>query len=264
MSKISLQMYSMRSAMKDTKEVAETLKKVSAIGYKSVQISVPPFMDVKELKMMLDDNGLKADSVLAKVGEIQGRIDAIAQEGKVLGTDIARTTSIPFEQRNTEQGYHEFCRSMNRDAQLLVENGFRKCFYHFHSFEFIKFPAVRGIDIMLQEFDPRYLFFQPDLFWLTGAGTEPSQSLKMFEGVAEYIHVKDYQIVGTTEVIENVPRAYAPVGAGNMNWSGILKTAREIGIQNYVVEQDDFQKGENIFECVATSFNNLVAYGVNP
>ena len=248
--------------MTDEKEVGQTLKKVSGIGYKSVQISVPPFMDVKTLKSMLDDNGLKA--VLAPVGEIEKKIKSISEEGAILGTDIARTTSMPVEQSHSIDGFKEFCASMNKEAKLICENGFRKCFYHFHAFEFIKLGGTRGIDIMLEEFDPEYVFFQPDIFWLTCAGTEPSSSLRMFDGIAEYMHVKDYVIAPRTGILESVPRAFAPAGTGNLNWDGIIKTAKEIGIQNYVVEQDDFVAGEEPFESVKKSFDHLVNMGITP
>ena len=264
MSKISLQMYTLRTCMKDEKEIEETLKKVSEIGYRSVQISVPPFMDAKTLKDMLDDNGLKADSVLAPVGEIEENIKSIAATGRILETDIARTTSIPVAQSYTKEGFKEFCVSMNEEAKLLCENGFSKCLYHFHAFEFIKLGETRGIDIMLEEFNPEYLFFQPDIFWLASAGTEPSVSLKMFDGIAEYMHVKDYMIVPRTGILESVPRSFAPVGTGNLNWEGIIKTAKEIGIKNYVVEQDDFIEGEEPFESVKISFDNLIGLGITP
>ena len=81
--------------------------------------------------------------------------------------------------------------------------------------------------------------FQPDVFWLTAAGTEPSQSLKRFAGRAEYLHLKDYTIVAAnTGTLETIRWASAPVGTGNLNWDGILATAKEIGIRNFVVEDD--------------------------
>jgi sugar phosphate isomerase/epimerase len=257
-------MYTLRTKMTNEKEVGQTLKKVSDIGYKNIQISVPPFMDVKTLKSMLDDDGLKADSVLAPVGEIKEKIKSITKEGAILETDIARTTSMPLEQSYTIDGFKEFCASMNKEAKLICENGFRKCFYHFHAFEFIKLGDTRGIDIMLEEFDPEYVIFQPDIFWLTCAGTEPSASLKMFDGIAEYMHVKDYVIAPRTGILESVSRAFAPVGTGNLNWDGIIKTAKDIGIHSYVVEQDAFVGGEEPFESVKKSFDYLVDMGLTP
>ena len=105
--------------------------------------------------------------------------------------------------------------------------------------EFIKLNDTRGIDILLEETDPDYVMFQPDVFWLTASGCEASVELKKFAGRAEYIHLKDYVIISkNTETLEETARASAPVGTGNLNWTAILKTAADIGIKNFVVEDD--------------------------
>ena len=105
---------------------------------------------------------------------------------------------------------------MNAEGNACRRAGLRYM-YHFHSFEWISFGKERGIDILLNETDPAAVFFQPDVFWLTNAGTEPSSSLKLFRGRAFSIHVKDYAIRQPEGKIENVPFFYAPVGTGNLN-----------------------------------------------
>ena len=77
-----------------------------------------------------------------------------------------------------------------RAVRALKKNGMEILYYHFHAFEWIRFESgVRGIDILLGETDPDCVGFQPDVFWLTSAGTEPSESIGMFKGRAAYMHV---------------------------------------------------------------------------
>lgn len=259
MSRIALQMYTMRDYMNDITQVADTLQKVSAIGYRNVQISVPAFMTVRQLREMLDANGLKADSVFAPSMTIPENIDNILEMAQLLGTDVLRTDSIPKDLCGSPEDYRTYAAQLNADGALLHSHGI-KFYYHFHAFEFIRFAQCRGIDILLNETDPDTVGFQPDVFWLTAAGTEPSTSLKLFKGRAEYMHVKDYVILPRLGVIEDVQRTFAPVGMGNLHWPGIIKTADDIGIKRFVVEQDNCDGDP--FEAIRASFDNLRGMGL--
>ena len=57
-----------------------------------------------------------------------------------------------------------------------------------------------------------------------------------------------------------MPFFFAPVGTGNLNWEGILKTADEIGIERFVVEQDNCIG--NAFDEIKISYDNLVKMGL--
>lgn len=259
MSKIGIQMYTVRNHMKDKAEFETTLKRLAEIGYKNVQISKPPYLTIQEMADMLAEYGMKADSVFCSTGKIIENIDNIVQEAKILGTHVLRTDSIPVALRKSADGYSHFASQLNEQGKLLKNNGL-KYIYHFHAFEFITFGEKRGIDILLNETDPEAVMFQPDVFWLTSAGTEPSVSLKMFAGRAFYMHVKDYAIKQLEGVIESVPSYFAPVGKGNLNWPGIMKTAEEIGIRLYVVEQDKCDG--DVFEAAKISYDNLKKMGI--
>lgn len=50
---LSLQMYTLRHSMKTRKDLVETLRRVAEMGYESVQITPPAFLDVAE-----DDMGI--------------------------------------------------------------------------------------------------------------------------------------------------------------------------------------------------------------
>ena len=69
------------------------------------------------------------------------------------------------------------------------------------------------------------------------------------------MHVKDYAIRQLEGVIESVPYFFAPVGTGNLNWDGIMKTANEIGIRSFVVEQD--MCDGDTFDSIRVSYENL-------
>lgn len=262
MEDIALQMYTMRDFMSDRRELADTLRRVREIGYRSVQITRPGYVNIETLKAMLDDNGLQADSALGHCMKLDEEFDTILHEADVLGTRTVRLDGIPMELAQTAEGYKAFAAILEKGGRAFREAGF-DMYYHFHAFEWTNFGTQRGIDILLNETTPAYVGFQPDVFWLTSAGTEPSSSLRLFAGRARYMHVKDYAIKPRTGALEDVPSCFAAVGCGNMNWPGILATAREIGINHFVVEQDqcdgEVEKCPLVFKCIADSYNNLSA-----
>lgn len=256
MADIALQMYTMRNCMADEKQLLETLRRVREIGYRSVQITRPAYVTIEALKRMLDECGLSADSALGHCMKLDEEYDAILHEAEVLGTRVVRLDGIPMELAQTAEGYRTFARILEKGGRAFRAAGY-DMYYHFHAFEWTNFGAERGIDILLNETTPEYVGFQPDVFWLTSAGTEPSSSLRLFAGRARYMHVKDYAIKPRTGALEDVPNCFAPVGRGNLNWPGIMKTAREIGIDHFVVEQDLCDG--NVFECIKTSHDSLRA-----
>ena len=256
MADIALQMYTMRNCMADEKQLFETLRRVREIGYRSVQITRPAYVTIEALKRMLDEVGLSADSALGHCMKLDEEYDAILHEAEVLGTRVVRLDGIPMELAQTAEGYRTFARILEKGGKAFRAAGY-DMYYHFHAFEWTNFGAERGNDILLNETTPEYVGFQPDVFWLTSAGTEPSSSLRLFAGRARYMHVKDYAIKPRTGALEDVPNCFAPVGRGNLNWPGIMKTAREIGIDHFVVEQD-LCDGD-VFECIKTSHDSLRA-----
>lgn len=259
MSRIGLQMYTLRNHTKTPDDFKATLKRVAEIGIENVQITPPGFFTVEETAKLLKDNGLKADSVFRSTGKIVDGIEQAKRDAEILGTDVLRTDSIPNEMRSDADGYRRFAEHMNAEGRACKAAGLRYI-YHFHAFEWINFGDVRGIDILLNETDPDAVMFQPDVFWLTNAGTEASVSLKMFKGRAFYMHVKDYAIRKLEGKIEDVPFHFASVGTGNLNWPGIIASADEMGIERFVIEQDMCEG--DAFDAVKLSFDNLNKMGI--
>ena len=238
MTQYSLQMYTLRAFMKTPEALDNTLSRVAEMGYQNVQITPPPFTNAAELAKLLKSKGLRADSAMCDVYKIPESIEQIAKDAEALGTNVLRTNSIRKEDRTSIEGYHSFAGHLNECGKLLRQKGL-DFMYHFHAFEFIDLGDTRGIDILLNETDPEYVMFQPDVFWLTAAGTEPSRSLEMFRGRARYMHCKDYIIAPSKdETLELITHASAPVGTGNLHWDEIFKTAKDMGICNFVVEDD--------------------------
>ena len=256
---LSLQMYTLRHSMKTREDLDNTLRRVAEMGYDSVQITPPAYLTVDEMAQMLHKYGLHADSAICKLYDIPQKIDEIVRNAEVLGTDVLRTDSICKADRLDRDGYLRAAAHLEQCGAALRARGLQ-FMYHFHSFEFVKIGETRGIDIILENTSPQHVLIQPDVFWLTAAGCEPSAELKKFRGRAKYMHLKDYVIVpAELDQIEQTVRASAPVGTGNLNLSAILASARELGIENFVAEDD--MGVLDPFESAAQSLVNMKKLG---
>lgn len=256
---LSLQMYTLRHSMKTREDLDNTLRRVAEMGYDSVQITPPAFLTIEEMAAMLKKYNLRADSAICTLYDIPDKLDEIVHKAEVLGTDVLRTDSIRKPDRLDRDGYLRAAAHLEKCGAALKARGLQ-FMYHFHSFEFVKIGERRGIDIILENTSPEHVLIQPDVFWLTAAGTEPSTELRKFAGRARYMHLKDYVIVpADLEKIEQTMRASAPVGTGNLNLAAILATAREMGIENFVAEDD--MGVLDPFESAAQSLVNMKKLG---
>ena len=94
MSKIGIQMYTLREFIKDEAGLRDTLQKLAEIGYQSVQITKPSFLTTEQLAELLPNTVSKLDSVFCPVTKLEDSLDSISQETKLLQTNVVRTDSI--------------------------------------------------------------------------------------------------------------------------------------------------------------------------
>ena len=255
MMEIGLQMYTLRQVTDTPERFEEALKKAAEIGYRSIQAKRPSYLTAIQFRDILNRYGLHVDTLRMDTDRIETEIEALVRDGEILGTHAVRVESMNAGWALSQEGFLREADLLEKTGAFLRRHGLR-LWYHFHAFEFINFPdGVRGIDILLNNTSAENVWFQPDLFWLTEAGTEASDSLLLFSGRSESIHVKDYQITERTNIKEQVPRAFAPVGCGNLNWKRILPAAESMGVKRCVVEQDECR--DDPFDCIRISYCNL-------
>lgn len=253
MSKISLQMYTMRNYTKTLPELATTVEKLANIGFKNLQYSVPDHFDAKEVKKIFDANGIKNDSVFCPVMKLEENEKKVKEMCEIFDSKFVRIDSIPRSLSESASGYKMFAHYLNEMSEFYKKDGI-KVLYHFHSFEFIKFGKDMGIEIILNETDPEFLLLNPDTHWIQSGGNNPADFLEKWKDRYEYIHTKDYAIRKMGPTWENTLSEFAPVGEGNLDWKGIFNVCEKNNVKIYAIEQDDCY-GRDEFECVKSSFD---------
>ena len=260
---VGLQLYSIRDAME--KDVLGSLKKVSDLGYKYMELadySNGKFYGYKplEFKKILADMGMEALSSHTQV-EAEGitldNAKAMADDHAALGVKYCVQPWINDEDRTIEK-YKTMIADWNEVGRIMKSVGIQFA-YHNHNFEFLPTDGIIPYyDIFMKEMDAALITMEIDLYWVTKAGHDPIEIFKKYPGRFKLWHFKD-QTRPSTPIYEVEKEDITSVGAGHIDFKKIYTSSKEIsGMQNFFVEDDN--QGENYgdaFVGIETSINNL-------
>lgn len=234
----SVQMYTLRDYMTDRESLLETLNKVAGLGYDGVQTQLPAFISPEEYAAELAARGLYADSISSPLLEVIGNRDGLARLCSIFGIDVVRVNGMPEGTSNSKEGFMSFAEQLQQAADSLSQLGIR-LMYHNHHGEFTMFcdpktgENVCGMDIVVKNTRSNVLF-QPDIHHIHYAGFDIAETLKKyFDRRAVYIHMQGYGFrPGDSEPYT------MPVGLGTYDWKEVTRAALDIGVYNFVAEQD--------------------------
>ena len=254
--KIGAQLYTVRDHCKTLEDFAETLKKIADIGYTTVQVSGTCAYDPQWLKEQLDKNGLKC--VLTHIPEAKLRedIETVCQNHKIFGAGRVGLGEykLPGEDLATE--YAKFVELYKPVVKAIRDNGLY-FMYHNHDQEFQHLNGKPILEHMAEDFAPDEMGFTLDTFWVQAGGGSPVEWIERLKGRLPCIHLKDYAFA-RGEFMNHI----APVGEGNINFVPIIRAAADAGTEYLLVEQDECH-GQDPFDCLTRSYQNLRALGLD-
>ncbi|WP_282936171.1 sugar phosphate isomerase/epimerase [Paenibacillus sp. RC67] len=250
-SQIAVQMYTLREFAKTPEALRTTFQKVADIGYTAVQVSGIGPMNPAQVKEYADESGLKICATHISWDRLENDLDALAREHQRWDCKYVGIGGLPDHYRTSQEGYRTFAKQASDIALRLKEQYGLQFIYHNHAFEFESRDGITGMDILLNESNPKHFGFELDLYWLQAGGADPIEWIRKVEGQMQVVHLKDMAIV-------NGKQATAELGEGNMNYKGIMDACRETGVEWYVVEQDTCRRDP--FESVAISLDYLQRY----
>ena len=118
-------------------------------------------------------------------------------------------------------------------TQFVEANGIRFA-YHNHDYSFATVEGQIPQDVMLENTNPDLVDFEMDIYWVVTAEQDPEAWLKKYKGRFRLCHIKD-RIKNTTE-----KDASCILGEGSIDYAKIVKTAKDNGMQYYIVEQERY------------------------
>lgn len=245
---IGAQFYTVREHTQTLEGLAESLKKVADIGYKTVQISGTCPYDASWLRDRLAENGLRCVLTHIPADRILGETETVVREHDVFGCDHVGLGWYGFDAEKG-QTVRKFADTYLEPAQILQAKG-KYFMYHNHDGEFKREGGRLILEQLTEAIPAQYMGITLDTYWAQVGGADPAQWLERLSGRIPCIHLKDCAY----------GQQMAVVGEGNLNFDRIFEKAEAGGTKYMLVEQDDCH-GEDPFACLKRSYQYLRAHG---
>lgn len=253
--KIGVQLYTVRDLMKDDFE--GTIAKVAQIGYKEVEFAGYFGRGGKQVREVLDKNGLKAPSTHVQYDELDDKFPSVIDTSKEIGLQYVICPWIPEELRKSPDIWKQAAEKFNKCGEQCKKAGLQFG-YHNHWFEFLPTNGKLPYDELLAMCDAKLVIMEMDLCWITTTGTDPVKYFKKYPGRFPLVHVKDVKTMpkistgGSQSFGDSVD--LTSVGSGVIDWKRIFAHSGEAGIKHYIVEHD---RPKDPIESITASYQYL-------
>lgn len=209
-------------------------------------------MPVADFKKALDERGLKPISAHMQYDRLNTDLAGAIAEAKTLGVKYVVVPWIPHTKDFDIAAGHIAAENFNKWGAAFREAGI-KFGWHPHGFEFRPEAGTTAFDVIVHETDPKNLFLEMDVFWVFHAGVDPVALLKKYPRRFELLHVKDIRkgaktgfYTGHADEADNVA-----VGSGQIDWPSVLKTAKDIGVKYYFIEDETSAPMQNVPQTIS-------------
>ncbi len=263
MTQLAAQMYTLRDQCKDAAGIADSCRKLKAMGFDAIQASAGHFGDIAaaDLKAILDDTGMACCATHRSWDQLQN----VQQEidfHQTIGCKYTALGGWGWKGDETADDWKQFAEKFQALADPYTAAGIR-IGYHNHSHEWAPFGLAEHPEQIDPTRTPMHLmadtltdptFFEIDTYWVAHGGGDPAHWLKKLKGRVPAVHLKDMTITPKRE------HKMCEVGAGNLNWPAILDAAKSSGVEWYIIERDDGDLDP--FESLKISLANCKAWGL--
>lgn len=236
-----LQLYTLRDLM--SQSVADTLKLVAGVGYTQLEFAGHFDQTPKQIKHIMDNEGLSAPSGHVPLEVMQQNLDLVIEQAQVMGHKFIVLPYLTDEQRKTLDHYKALAAFLNKAGERIQAAGMQLT-YHNHDFEFFKLSGEVPYDVLLNETDAKLVQMELDLYWVVKAGLNPLDLFARQPGRFPLWHVKDMDKAG----------AFADVGKGVIDFKPMFAKANQAGLKHAFVERD---QTDNRIETIRQGFSAL-------
>jgi sugar phosphate isomerase/epimerase len=245
---IGVQLYSVRFECE--KDLPGTIAAVAKMGYQGVEFAGYYNRSAKELRRVLDDNGLKCCGTHIGLDTLMGaQLPATIEFNKTIGNEFLIVPGLPEQRTASRKAWLETAQTFNIIAGKLKPEGMRVG-YHNHSIEFKPLDGELPWDTFFSHTD-KDVIMQIDIGNALEGGADPIPFIRKYPGRAATVHVKEYS--------KSNPEAY--VGEGDVKWKDLFALLEKSGgTQWYIVEYE--VEGMPPLESVKHCLENLRNMGM--
>lgn len=248
---IGCQVWPLRAMLKDfpafVKTVAEIgvtrLELCSPIGYGAEFASLA---NAKEVRQILNDHGLKAESSHFTLGELRQRHQRSIDWAKEIGIIQVITASLGDGNGGSNPTLDQVKRAAdeyNRIAAVSAQAGLQQGL-HNEGFELSMVEGRLTYDRLLDLLDPKLVKFQFQMSTIT-AGLVGAEYFIKHPGRFFSMHLQDVDLNAPAPSREGAPagrrgarRPQVALGHGSIDWVKTFTAAKVGGVKNYFVEQN--------------------------
>ena len=234
---VGLQLYSLRNQL--GVDVPGTLDVIKSWGITNVELAGTYGLTPAQFKAQLDARGLNAVSGHFPYERFRDDIDGVARDAQILGLKYVGCAWVPHNEPFDEKSCREAIAVFNQAGAALAQHGVT-FFYHVHGYEFQPFQDGTLFDLLMKATDPKLVHFQMDVFWIVHPGQDPVKLLKKYGSRWQLMHLKGMRestptglLTGHSAVTNDVA-----VGTGKIDYPPILKVAKKVGVQWYIIEDE--------------------------
>jgi len=250
---IGLELYSVRDEL--ARDLPNTLKKVSQIGYQVVEFYSPYFKwtpaYAKDVRSQMDDLGLRCLSThngfesFASAENLNHAIEL----NQILGTRYIVLASAPGSAKGLE-GWKQLCQQLTTAVGQLKPHGL-SAGYHNHQAEWEKLENGQRILEVIAANTPKEFMLQLDVGTCEEAGSDPVAWVNANPGRIKTMHLKDWAPDQGYRVL---------FGEGKTPWKDLIAAAKSVGGAEYLlIEQEGsrFSEFETAERCLK-NYNQLL------
>jgi sugar phosphate isomerase/epimerase len=240
---LGLQLYSLREQCKT--DLPGMLAAVSKIGYRGVEFAGYHGHSAKELRALLDDNGLLACGTHTPYPSVlEDKLKETVEFNRVIGNKFLIVPSL--EQSDSKQEWLRRARLFDDIAERLRPDGMW-IGYHAHAHDFKQIDGVSAWDIFFGNTSAQVIM-QLDTGNCCAGGADPVAVLKKYPGRARTIHIKAYG--GGPDAV---------IGEDKIEWKQVFAWCEgKGGTEWYVLEHES---GKDALDAVTRSFAALKKFG---
>lgn len=242
---VGLGLYSFRDQF--AKDIPGTMAKVRQMGFREVEIAGTYGLNAADFRKVLDQASIKAISVGASYEDLDNNVPKVLSEAKALGAKYVSCFWLPHGgDAFTIYDADRAVDILNTAGRLLSDNGITLC-YHTHGYEFQTYKNGTFFEYLADNFDPKYVNFEMDVFWVKAPGYDPVALLQKYPKRFLLMHLKDRKPGtpnsnnGHADVESNVT-----LGQGDVGIAAILKQAKKSGVKHYFIEDESSRSMEQV------------------
>ncbi|HXR77172.1 MAG TPA: sugar phosphate isomerase/epimerase [Bryobacteraceae bacterium] len=254
--RIGLQIYSLRREAQ--KDLPATLATIRRFGFDEVEVSALYGHSAAEFRRLLDNNGLKATSMMAAYDRLAKEIRSVADDAHTLGAEYVVASTVPHSHKKMAlDDIQHAAENLNGFGEKLAGSRLHCC-YHIHGIEFEESADGTLFDTLAKSTNPKFANFEMDIFWIVYAYQDPVKLLHRYPGRFPLMHIKDIRkgiaLGGSPgDVLEEDS---VPLGKGIVDIPATLRAAKETGVRHYYVEDEAVDADRQIPESLRY-LNNL-------